>query len=199
MEILEREHHRLGGADPLEEQPPAAEQVSPVGGGALFEAEQVSQPRLHQAALALVGDVLPHCNAQLLARGGRVLLLDDPRPGPDHLGQRPVGHAFAVGEASALVPAHQLLDAVDVLEELPEQPRLARSGLPTTVTRRARPSATVASNDSIDHHQLALASHERRLETGRAACAADAGHHAQRGPSPHRLLAALDLVLPASS
>ena len=95
------------GGDPLEEQPPAGEQVRAVGGGPLLEPQQVREPRLDQPPLPFVGHVLLDRGTQLLARGRRLLLLDDPGARADHLRQRPVGDALAVGEAAPLVPADQ--------------------------------------------------------------------------------------------
>ena len=123
---------RITGSDrrhALEEQPPAAEQVGAVGVRALLEPQQVRQARLDEAALALVGHVLLDRRAQLLARARRRLLLDDPRARAHHLGQRPVRDALAVGQAAALVPPAALLDAVEVLEVLPQQARLAGARL----------------------------------------------------------------------
>ena len=117
-----------GPGDPLEEQTPAAEQVGAVRRGALLEPEQMRQPWLHEAPLALVADVLLDGGAQLLPRRCRVLLLEDPGAGPHHLRERPVGDALAVGQAAPLVPPPHALDPVDVLEVLPQQPRLPRPG-----------------------------------------------------------------------
>ena len=118
----------LDGGEPLEEQPPAAEQIRAVGSGPLLEAQQVRQTGLDEATLALIRHVLGDRGAELLTRGRRILLLDDPRARTDHFGQRPIGHALAVGETATLVPPAEVLDSVDVLEELPQQARLARSG-----------------------------------------------------------------------
>ena len=47
---------------------------------------------------------------------------------PDHLRQRPVGDAVAVGETAASVPPGRLVEAVEVLLELPRKPRLPHAG-----------------------------------------------------------------------
>ena len=57
-----------------------------------------------------------------------VLALGDACAHPDHLGERPVRHAVAVGQATAAVPDDVLRDAVEVLVELPGKPRLADAG-----------------------------------------------------------------------
>ena len=53
------------------------------------------------------------------------LVLADPAAHPHHVGERPVGDALPVGEAAAAVPVDLLDDPVEVLVELPRQPRLA--------------------------------------------------------------------------
>ena len=74
-----------------------------------------------KAPLALVGHVLLHGGVELPPGRGGILLLQDSRPSPDHLGQGPIRHAFAVGQAPTLVPADVLLDSRAVFEEFPEQ------------------------------------------------------------------------------
>ena len=56
------------------------------------------------------------------------LVLGDPAAPPHHVRERPVGHAFAVGETAAAVPVDRLDDPVEVLVELPREPRLADAG-----------------------------------------------------------------------
>ena len=92
------------------------------------------------------------------------------------------------------MPVTELLDAVEVLEELPQQPRLARPASPTTVTCSARRSRGALSPASMIARSSAIASDERRLEPAAAARAAGAGDHAQRRPRMDGLLAALDLM-----
>ncbi len=93
------------------------------------------------------------------------------------------------------MPANDALDAVHVLEELPQKPGLAGAGL---ADHRHEPCAALlgAVLERIRHaRQLALTADERRLEPGAAPGAAGARHDPQRGPRPDGLLAALDLVL----
>ena len=94
----------------------------------LFEPEQVRQPRLDPVELVRVGDVRLDGLAQLRPRRLRVLALDDVGARPHHLGERPVRHAFAVRQAAAAPPPDCRREAVDVLVELPRQPRLAEAG-----------------------------------------------------------------------
>ena len=82
----------------------------------------MGEPRLDQTALTLVGHVALDRLAKLPPGRLRGLVFGDARTGANHLGERPVGHAFPVRERAALMPVDLRLDAVDVLEELPEQP-----------------------------------------------------------------------------
>ena len=104
LDVLEDQQHGIAVRHALEEQAPAREEVGAVGVGALLEAQQMRQARLHQPALALVGHESLDRRPQLLPRGAGELLLDDARARADHLRQRPVAHALAVGQAAALVP-----------------------------------------------------------------------------------------------
>ncbi len=199
LQVLEHEHHRRVLREPLEEQAPAREQVRAVGIRALLEPQQVREPRLDQPALPLVGDEPLDRDVELLARHGRLILLGDLRPRPDHLGERPVRDTLAVGQRPPVVPVALLLDPVHVLEQLPDEPRLTRARLAEDhdVPRPALMGAVVAGVD--DRSQLGVAPHERRLEPGAAARAAGAGHDPKRRPGVHGLLAALDLMRAASS
>src|SRR5581483_9768162 len=155
--------------DALEEQAPAREQVSAIRRRALLEAKQVREARLDQAPLALLGNMLLDGRLELPARRRCIFLLDDPRSRSHHLRQRPVGDAFAVGETATLVPAHHLLDPVYVLEELPDQAGLARAGL---TDDRHQPGAVLCHRGFErldDQRELAVAPHERGLESGAAA------------------------------
>ncbi len=150
---------------------------------------------LDQPALAFVGDELVHDGSQLVAGAGRLLLLHDPGARPDHLGQRPVRHAFSIRQATALVPADEPLDPVDVLEELPQQPRLAK----TRVSAHRHKLSLAPFGGLLERlkhvRELAFAADERGLEPGAASSATGARDDPQRGPRPHRLLAPLDRVL----
>jgi hypothetical protein len=194
LDVLEDHHHGSGGRDALEEQPPAREQVGPVRGDPLLQAEEMREPRLDQPPLALVGHVALDGLVQPGARGAGVLLLEDARTRAHHLGERPVADALAVGQAAALVPAEDLLQAVDVLEVLPQQARLARARVADDrdEARRALRDARLPGRDDVV--QLLVAADERRLQPGAAARSAHAGHHAQRRPGADGLVAALDLV-----
>ena len=168
LHVLEDHHHRVDVGQPLEEQPPGGEEVlALVAAALLLEPEQVGQPRLDEAALVRVGDVLLDDRGELGERRARLLVLDDPRAHPDHVRERPVGDALAVGEAAAAVPVRDLDDPVEVLVELPAEPRLADPGDPgdRDEVRLALVGAGV--EELLDLAQLTVAADERRLEPGR--------------------------------
>ena len=154
------------------------------------------EPRLDKPPLALVADVLLDGGAELRTGGRGVLLFEDPGAGTDHLRQRPVRDALAVGQATALMPAHDPLDPIDVLEELPQSLDLPEPASPTTVTIRARALALGRLEGVDDQRQLAIAPNERRLQPDTATGAAGARDDPERGPCMHRLLSALDLMGP---
>ena len=195
LEILEGQDDRAGIGQAFEEQTPSAEQVGAVRRGALLHAEQVRQAWLDQPTFAIVGDVLGERGLKLLARGGAVLPLDDLEAATDHLGQRPEGQAGAVGETAPLMPPTLLVDAVDVLEELPQQPRLPQSGF---ANDRDQLRATLRGTDLggvDDQPEFTISSDERGLEPDAAQRAAGPRHHAQRRPSMNGLRPSLDLMV----
>ena len=128
LHVLEHHDRRHLVGEPLVEEPPGAEQVLTVGRRRRLEAEEMRQPRLHEPALLGIGDRLLDRRVQLLELRLRAFAFRDRGPGAHHLGERPVRHALAVGQAAAAVPADVLGQPVDVLEELPGEARLARPG-----------------------------------------------------------------------
>ena len=69
---------------------------------------------------------------------GIVVVLGDAGAHAHHVGERPVGDALAVGEAAAAVPVDVVDEPVEVLVELPRQPRLADPGDARSTRRDAR-------------------------------------------------------------
>jgi hypothetical protein len=122
LEILEDEHGRRDGREPLEEEPPGGEEVLAIRGRPLGEPEQVREPRLEPASLLRVVDVLADRSQKLLQRRVRGLAFGDARAHPNHLRECPVRNALAVREATAAVPPHVADETVEVLLELPRQP-----------------------------------------------------------------------------
>ena len=93
------------------------------------------------------------------------------------------------------MPAHDPLDAVQVFEEFPQEPRFARARFPDH-RHQAGPAVLRALLEGVGHlGQLAFTSDERRLEPGAAAGPARAGDDLQCRPRVHGLLAPFDHVL----
>ena len=129
LHVLEDEDRRRLLREALEQDAPGREEVLLVAGCALLEPEQVGEAGLDPAPLFRIGDVLlDRASAASAGADGRLLVLDDPAAHPHHLGKRPVGHALAVGEAAATMPEDVRGEPVDVLLELPREPRLADAG-----------------------------------------------------------------------
>ena len=97
-----------------------------------------------------------------------------------HLRQRPVGDALPVGQAAAAVPPDVLREPVQVLEELPGQPRLADSGDPRDL-HQLRPALLGGSMKQLfDQSELPLPA--RR--TGPPTLRSEARLHVPRSPAP---------------
>src|SRR3954452_20567059 len=92
------------------------------------------------------------------------------------------------------MPPALFLDSVDVLEVLPQQPRLPGTGLADHGDVPCATFARALLADVDDRLQLGVTPDERRLDTCTAPCAASAGNDAQRRMGAHGLLAALDVV-----
>ena len=133
--------------------------------------------------------------ARASPRAVRVLVLGDPRPPAHHLGQRPVRDAVAVGEAAAAVPPDVRREAVDVLLELPGEPRLADPGDADDRDERRALLVGGGVEEILDQAQLAPS----RPTNGASSPAARPRRAAARRPAararaaPARL--ALELVL----
>ena len=199
LHVLEDEHGRRLLRQPLEEDAPGGEEVLLVAGHALLEPEQVRQPRLDPRALVRVEDVLGQREPKLVPRGRGLLVLGDAAAHPHHLRERPVGDPVAVREAAAAMPERLAGEAVDVLLELPRQPRLADPG--DAVDEHELRAALVGGGveELLDESQLAVAADERRLEAGRAERPSRSCDDAERAPQLDRLGLALELCSPASS
>ena len=128
LQILEHEHDRVRVGHPLEEQPPRGEELLLLALLRSSPPQKLQQPWLDERALFLVEDVLPEGRTKLLRAGLLAFVLGDAAAHPHHVGERPVRDAFAVGEAAAAVPPDRLRDPVEVLVELPADPRLADPG-----------------------------------------------------------------------
>ena len=119
---------------------------------------------LDEPALVGVGDVLVQHHGELRERRGGALVLADAAAHAHHVGERPVGHALAVGEAAAAVPVDDLGQAVEVLVELPDESRLADPGDPRHRDQVRPPLLCAGVEQALDLAQLAVAADERRLQ-----------------------------------
>jgi hypothetical protein len=92
----------------------------------------------------------------------RRVRLEDAGLGLDHLSERPVRDALAVGKGSTLSPTRQSVFRVQPLEQLPHEPRLADPG---DTDQRHELRLAVASNarERVQEHvELVHASNQRR-------------------------------------
>jgi hypothetical protein len=149
--------------------------------------------RCHERALARVVQVLLERLLELPARRVDRFVLADAAAHPHHVGQRPVSDTFAVWEAPSAVPVDLVDDAVEVLVELPREPRLADASDPGQ-GHDIRVPLRRAVEEFVDVLELALAADERRVETGRREHPAHARDHPQRAEQMHCLRLALQLV-----
>ena len=138
---------------------------------------------------------VPRASPRAFARGRRVLVLADAAAHPDHVRERPVRDALAVGKAAPTVPPDRVDDPVEVLVELPRQARLADPGDPGHRNEMGPPFRRAAVEELLDQLQLALAPDERRFEPCRAQCSAHSGDDPKRFPEPQRLGFAFEVVV----
>ncbi len=173
LHVLEGEHRRIDLGQPLEEQPPGREEILPVTACSLLQTEEMREARLDERPLLPVEQVLLEGFRELVARGGGLLVLPDQAAHPHHVGQRPVGDAFAVGETAASVPVDLFDDPVEVLVELPDQARLADPGEAGNRDQMRSTLLGAAVEEILDQLHLAVATDERRLQPGRLERPAD--------------------------
>ena len=124
----------------------------------------------------------------------RVLLADE-QPGTDHLRQRPVAHALAVGQAAPGVPEDVAGEAVDVLEELPRQARLADAGDARDEHEPCGVAVGGAVEVLLDEAKVVVTAEKRCLEHTRALRARHGRDDPGRLEEPDRGGLALQLVL----
>ena len=193
MEVLEHHDDRCVGRHALEERPPGAEER--LRGNARLHAQQGEQRRLDPPPLGLVRHVLGKRRRDPLARGRLVVGLEQPGPAPDHLAEGPERDAVAVGRRAAVVVPHRLDDAVEVLEELPAEPRLADARGADHRHEAGPPLAAGRVEQVLEQAELDVAADERGLERVGAAAPPALGHHAQCAPrGDRRALAAQRLL-----
>ena len=105
LEVLERQDHRAGSS-PSARRTAASRRTGRRGRrrraprGRSRWASRGSTSRRSRSS----GTWALDSGAELLPGRRRLLLLEDPGPGPDHLRQRPVRHPLAIAQAAALMP-----------------------------------------------------------------------------------------------
>ncbi len=154
------------------------------------------ESRLDEAAFLGVRQMLLDDLRQLGQRGGRLLVLGDPGPHADHVRERPVRDALAVGEAATPVPVGDLRQAVEVLVELPGQPGLADPGDADDRHEVRLPLVGAGVEEILDPAQLAVPAHEGRLQAGRLERPAGPGDDTKRLPERDEADLPLQLVRP---
>ncbi len=142
-----------------------------------------------------IGDVLLDRLTQLGARRAGLLALGDTRSHANHLRQRPVRDALAVGQAAPPVPEDEIDEAVDVLLELPDDARLPHAADPDDRDQVRVAVVGRGVEEVLDQTELAVATDERRLQSGELERAAPVRRHAERLEERDRLRLALQLVL----
>ena len=184
----------LAPGESLEEASPAGEQLRPgqlrAGGG---QAEEGREPGGHEDTVGLVVEQSGQRGGELVLDLAAVVVLADAEAGADDLGQRPERGVLAEGGASAAVPVDVLGQPVDVLLQLPPQPRLADTGR-TGDQHQARASLVLGRVQHVlQEAELDGSPDEGRLQAVRALGAADARDDLAGLPQRLRLGLALQL------
>ena len=104
LHVLEGEDCRVRLGEPLEEEPPRAEEFLPLARLVVAEPEQLREPRLDECSVVGIEQVLLERRMQLLERCSGLVVFGDPAAHPHHVGERPVGDALAVGKTPAAMP-----------------------------------------------------------------------------------------------
>ncbi len=192
VEILEHERGRPLRGDPLEEGPPGAEQLLAGDRARGIHAEQREERRLDPATLGLVGHPALDRGGDLRPGRGLVVRLHEPRAAPDHLAQGPERDALAVRGRPAGVPVDRLHEAVDVVRQLPDEPRLARARGADDRDDPCPPLPAGRVQEVLEEPELGVAPDERRLELIGAAASAALGDDPDRPERGHGRLLALE-------
>ena len=124
------------------------------------QAEQLAEARGDELPVGRIGDPALEAGAEPLGDEVERVLLADLQPGTDHLRQRPVAHALAVGEAAPGVPEDVAGEAVDVLEELPGEARLADAGDARDEHESGRVALGGGVEELLDEAKLVVAADE---------------------------------------
>ena len=128
VEILEHADERPFLGQELEESPPGCGCFIGTGRSVVGQSGEGPELPLEPLRLRWIGCHLRDHAAQLLPGLVDRVALEDPCLRLHDLGQRPEGHAVAVGQGSALTPGDERLVLVDSCEELEDEPALADAG-----------------------------------------------------------------------
>jgi hypothetical protein len=165
LHVLEGQYRRIALGQSFEEEAPRSEEVLLIARLVLGQTEEMSEPRFEEVPLVCIEDVLLERLVELAQRRCRVFVFGDAAAHPQHVRERPVRDALAVGEATPAVPVDGVRDAVEVLVELPAQARLADSGDSGDRDEVSLALVGTRVEEVLDLAELAVAPHEWRLET----------------------------------
>ena len=182
VDVLEDEHERLG----------LSHQLGPLAGGPgdlLLAALAVDRLEHAGRQAEQIGDRFRRAAvAKLLDRDLQRVVVGDAGNVLDHLGERPVRDALAVGKRSSTDDGR----ALERFEELVGEPRLAHAGLAVDREEMCAPVPDRARVRVLEELELVIATDDRRDDQTRRGCAVGA----DRRPRPDRLGPAADLDRP---
>ncbi len=168
LRVVDHQDDRLVVADPAQEGGPGREEILALERADGADPQQRTDPGAQPLTLVRVGDEGVETQREQL---GLVLVVvhlplaagaQDLQPAADGFGEGVERDALAVGQASAAMPAHRGLEAVDVLLELPVQPGLPDPGLAVDDEQRGPAGLLDAVEELLHQPQLAVAADERQ-------------------------------------
>ena len=197
VQVLQHQHQRPPGGQPVQEAPPGGERLVAAAGldrGAVALADQPAQvPGDPVGRLRVVGHGVGDDPGQATPDPVGRVGLEDAGLGLDDLGQGPVGHpaaggggtALVPGRGAALAPADQLVLGVQGPAELGHQPALADPGRAEQGDQLG-PAAVPGPPERLQQQaQLAVAADQRHRPGGQAVHAG-AVARLQGAPHAHR-------------
>src|SRR5919109_141530 len=127
MHVFEHENERAVLRESLEEAPPSREGLAPpVAGDVGLDVETGERAKVldDPRRVGRLSDEELDCGRELSLNLVRGIRLEDAGLCLDHLGERPEGDPFAVGERAPLTPVRQLAPTADVGEQLVDEAAL---------------------------------------------------------------------------
>ncbi len=204
--VLDEQHDRLRGGQPLEEQAPSREQFFPGEGlvcpgeglaadPGIADTEQPAQPCADVAPLCLIGDQLFQPGGEFRRRGIDRVVFGDREPLADDLGQGPERGPFPVGKTAAPVPPDRAHQPVGVLLEFPAQPGLPDARRPRHQHQPRHPALGRRVKQLPDRAQFPVPPGQRSLQPVHPLGAAHPGQHPLGFPQRLRPRLALQRML----